>query len=95
MGERVRKNWARSNYKEGLVHHLSEEARVGGNLEYLVLLENTRLRAWRTDQSWIQLITSRHRHQNMIDMFFLGLYYAVSFSKNLIIHEQAGANTSG
>jgi len=59
VGERVRKNWARSNYKEGLVHHLSEEARVGGNLEHLVLLENTRLRAWRTDQSWIQLITSR------------------------------------
>ena len=80
MGERVRKNWARSNYKEGLVHHLSEEARVGGNTEHLVLLENTRLRAWRTDQSWIQLITSRHQHLKIINNFFLGLDYVLSSS---------------
>ena len=60
VGRRVRRNWGRSNYKEGLIHHLTEEARVGGSLEYLLLLENTRLRAWRTDTPWIQLITSRY-----------------------------------
>ena len=60
MGRRVRRNWGRSNYREGLIHHLTEETRVGASLEYLLLLENTRLRAWRTDTPWIQLITSRY-----------------------------------
>ena len=79
VGERVRKNWARSNYKEGLVHHLTEEARVGGSTEHLVLLENTRIRAWRTDQSWIQLITSRHQRLNLFDQI---CQFSVSRSDN-------------
>ena len=86
VGERVRKNWARSNYKEGLVHHLTEEARVGGSTEHLVLLENTRLRAWRTDQPWIQLITSRHQTYLTRSVNFLFL--------DLTIGAQACANTS-
>ena len=53
---------------------------MGGNTEHLVLLENTRLRAWRTDQSWIQLITSRHQHLKIINHFFFGLDYVVSSS---------------
>ena len=78
----MRKNWARSNYKEGLVHHLSEEARVGGNTEHLVLLENTRLRAWRTDQSWIQLITSRHQHLRIINLDYVFLHQLTSAGRS-------------
>jgi len=55
---KIRKNWARSNYKEGMIHHFTDEVRIGFDSEHLVALETGRIRTWDLTGKWISLLSS-------------------------------------
>eukprot|EP00092_Neocalanus_flemingeri_P059030 GFUD01070459.1.p1 GENE.GFUD01070459.1~~GFUD01070459.1.p1 ORF type:complete len:547 (+),score=144.18 GFUD01070459.1:118-1758(+) len=59
VARRVKSNWAEGHYKEGMIHHFSEEVRIGASQDYLVALESGRLRAWNIRGKWIDLLTTK------------------------------------
>jgi len=62
---KLRKNWARSNYKEGMIQHFTEQVRIGFSTEYLVALETGRVRTWDLTGQWVRLLTNSYMDINL------------------------------